>query len=223
MSGDAGGSAAAAASAASVQAGEEMVTTTTTTVVDVHCGGGGGGPLLPQVDVPRRRNRKGRTAAVDLASPVLFGFQPAAPAANAAAGVTNNEDDDEQEETAAAEVEEDEASSVSGPMAFLVENSEFNVFVIETFLRVKAHFPSWYHNDLLSNLSSVYCPLNWTLLAPGERARYRALALEAAAATHSRRSLMATLGEDGLRLEDVTGTPLADKVNQVRIASPVII
>jgi len=58
---------------------------------------------------------------------------------------------------------------------FLIENSPFNLFVIQQFLSLKAKFPVWYHNTLLTHLSVVYCPHNWARLTQEEREAMRTL------------------------------------------------
>ncbi len=88
---------------------------------------------------------------------------------------------------------------------YLLPNTGYNLFVVQTFLRVKRFFPAWYHNQLIYNLSSLYCPFNWTLMSAPAHAELRQAAIDVdKAVLQQGRILVAELKEDEtLALRDI--------------------
>ncbi len=64
------------------------------------------------------------------------------------------------------------------PPLFNLNVTDFNMFVIEHFLRLQEFFPLWYHNELLVHLIQVYCPINWSFIDESSRTRYADYAAE---------------------------------------------
>ena len=105
---------------------------------------------------------------------------------------------------------------------------------METFIRMQDRFPrsvtmnpspkstqndpihsSWYHNGLLSALSSTYCPYNWSALAPEQRALYGAHAQSAIGAGSNGNTVTGVVLEDKLELVDVTAPELTASLDEM--------